>query len=205
MHNSERYILGLDLGQAQDYSALCVVQRGDGGRYACRYLHRFPLGTRYDAVVDHVWTLQTRRPLSMYSPLVIDRTGVGLAVCELFSARDIAHTGVVIHGGDTVRREGNVAYVPKRDLVATVAVVLEQRRLSIASDMPYADLLAQELAGFRATVSARGHDSYGAGEDWRTAPHDDMVLALAIALWHGSKARARSCCSAPHAEMKRSK
>ena len=49
------YLIGLDLGQARDYSALAVVERArephpDGGgrlvsRYAVRHLRRWPLGT----------------------------------------------------------------------------------------------------------------------------------------------------------------
>jgi hypothetical protein len=44
------YFLGLDLGQAGDYTALAAldaVERPDGTRsYGVRHLHRWPLGTR---------------------------------------------------------------------------------------------------------------------------------------------------------------
>jgi hypothetical protein len=34
-------------------------------------------------------------------------------------------------------------------------------------------------------ASLAGHGSYGAGADRREGNHDDLVLALALALWHG--------------------
>ena len=33
-----------------------------------------------------------------------------------------------------------------------------------------------------------GHDSYGAGEDWRVGNNDDLVLAVAMACWHTEQA-----------------
>ena len=44
-------------------------------------------------------------------------------------------------------------------------------------------MLRRELEIFKVTFSPSGHDSYGAGEDWRVGNHDDLVLAVALALW----------------------
>jgi hypothetical protein len=59
-----RYFTGLDLGQAQDHSALAIVERTscrDPERegktvfhFDVRYLRRWPLGTAYPAVVAEV-------------------------------------------------------------------------------------------------------------------------------------------------------
>src|SRR4051794_36787501 len=45
--------------------------------------------------------------------------------------------------------------------------------------------LQEELINFRVKVSLAGRDSYGASAEWREGNHDDLVLALALALWHG--------------------
>jgi len=37
--------------------------------------------------------------------------------------------------------------------------------------------LISELQNFKATISAAGHDSYGAGQDWRENNHDNLVPA----------------------------
>jgi hypothetical protein len=56
--------------------------------------------------------------------------------------------------------------------------------------MPEVEALTSELKNFRVKISATGHDTYGASADslsWREAPHDDLVLALACALWLDSR------------------
>jgi hypothetical protein len=78
-------------------------------------------------------------------------------------------------------------HVPKRDLVSAVQVLLQSRRLSIAPALPDADILKQELANFHIKVTTAAHDTYGA---WREGAHDDLVLALAVAMWYGSQQRA---------------
>lgn len=48
-----RYFVGLDLGQAQDYTALVVVEQQDTSptaSYQARHLERFALGTAYPAI-----------------------------------------------------------------------------------------------------------------------------------------------------------
>ena len=73
--------------------------------------------------------------------------------------------------------------VPKLVLVSRVQALLHSGRLKINKNLPEAKALADELQSFRAEVSENGY--------WRFAgsgnTHDDMVLAIAIALWrsHG--------------------
>ncbi len=102
---------------------------------------------------------------------------------------------ITITGGDQVTRDGRDVRVPKRDLVGVVQALLQTGRLKIAPDMPLTSVLLAELQNFKATISAAGHDSYGAGQDWREGNHDDIVLAVALAAWdaqHGTTVFARS-------------
>src|SRR5437867_3858020 len=90
-----RFTVGLDLGQAADYSALCVVERTDKPdpdregksirHHAVRHLQRWHLGTPYPTIVNDVRDLVGRAPLPG-SPLCIDTTGVGAAVVQMFQA-----------------------------------------------------------------------------------------------------------------------
>src|SRR3712207_4474253 len=52
---------------------------------------------------------------------------------------------IVITGGDAVTHEDGVYRVPKRDLVSTCQVLLQGERLKIASALPEAATLTQEL------------------------------------------------------------
>ncbi len=64
-------------------------------------------------------------------------------------------------------------------------MLLHGGRLAIAEALPEASILTQELTNFKAQIGLSGHDSYGAGDDWRSSNHDDLVLAVAIAAWVG--------------------
>ena len=199
------YILGLDLGQAADYSALTMLDRvttiDEGGwivsrleepRYDLTQIVRLPLRTSYPKQVayvrDVIRTIKAIRPEPNVD-LVIDFTGVGRPVADMFLDADLdcRITLVTITGGDSVTKgaDSNERRVPKRDLASAVRVLLETDRLRYAAGLPYLDELRKELTGFRVKISLKGHDSYGAGEDWRSAPHDDLVLSLALACWHG--------------------
>ncbi len=99
---------------------------------------------------------------------------------------ELRPVAVTITGGDTVGRDGRDYRVPKRDLVSTVQVLLDSERLKIASSLPEAKTLIDELLAFKVTISLKGHDSYGNDVGlWRENPHDDLVLAVALACWWG--------------------
>ena len=74
--------------------------------------------------------------------------------------------------------------VPKRELVTATALALEGSRLRMPTSLLLVGTLVEELANVRVTISAGGHDAYGAGDDWRAGSHDDQVLAVALARWY---------------------
>ncbi len=186
------YFCGLDLGQAQDYSALAIVERSGDAKsnyqFLCNHLHRWELRTSYLTIVsDAVKIMQDAQLQSSYQRpmLLVDATGCGAPVIDLF--KRTKHRSylepVLITGGSEVTKSSGVWRVPKRNLVSTVQILLQSKRLRIAGKLPEASTLTQELQNFRAKISDNGHDSYGAGSDWRVGNNDDLVLALAMALW----------------------
>lgn len=187
-------LIGLDLGQAHDYSGLVVVERTTNEtapHYLVRSIQRLPLGASYPAQVAHVKqvvaSIADRRPKPRIA-LIADYTGCGRPVADMLQAADLSSSLelVSITGGDAVTRGASGEYrVPKRDLASSILVLLQAKRLEIAGELPLSTELKRELTGFRVKISLTGHDSYGAGEDWRSAPHDDLVLALALACWYG--------------------
>ncbi len=217
------FILGVDLGQAQDYTALTILERTriDTGKterrpgspsvsyfgnspvstapfdwsqpvyehhYQAQYLERLALGTPYPAQVARIKALSDRLKTDTNTPpyLVVDQTGVGRPVVDMLRAAELSPVAVTITGGDAVSRDGQDYRVPKRDLVSVVQVLLQSDRLKIARALPEASTLTSELLAFKVSINLRGHDSYGndAGQ-WRENPHDDLVLAVALACWYG--------------------
>jgi hypothetical protein len=188
------FFVGLDLGQAQDFSALAVVERrvlrtgelDEAGqeirpvRFDVRHLHRPPLNTPYPAIVETVRTLMAWPPLAERCHLIADATGVGAPVVDLLKRAGLDPVAVTITGGDSVNGGGRAWRVPKRDLVSNLAVLFQSERLKVAEGLPHAADLVRELLNFRAKISVAGHDSY---EAWREGIHDDLVLAVALAVW----------------------
>lgn len=177
------FTIGLDLGQARDYTAIAVLERlgkGKATHYHLRHLERPPLGTSYPEVVTIVRSLLARAPLQG-AKLVVDATGVGRPVVDLLRRERLMLTPVLITGGDTITFEKGFYRVPKRDLVGALQVHLQGGTLKVAESLPLASTLVAELLNFKVKVNiATAHDSY---EAWREGDHDDLVLATALAVW----------------------
>jgi len=201
------FILGLDLGQAADPSALAILREtpvlGVDGRIAtdhrggmlfgfdCVHLERFPLATEYPAIIGRVEEL-VRSPKLQRSRLVIDATGAGRPVVDLFfnSRMPAEITPLTITAGSEVRedqwnRTSNRAYwVPKIELVSTVQSLLQTRRLRVVPRLALADVLKRELLDFKIKVTASANETFSTG---REHAHDDLVLAVAMAAWLGER------------------
>ena len=185
------YLVGLDLGQTHDFSALVVVEEQPTPPapplYAVRVLHRWPLQTAYPVIIRQTAALMTRPPLAGTSTLLVDHTGCGRPVVDALRQTGLECLAVSLHGGDSTSHVGANYRTPKRDLVAAVQVKLQGQRLRFAEALPLTPVLTQELLNFNVKIdSATAHDSYAA---WRERDHDDLVLALALAVWWGERAQ----------------
>jgi hypothetical protein len=180
-----RYYVGLDLGQAQDYTALSVIdappQESGPSPLHIVHLHRYQLGMTYPDIIADVQRVLSRIPGAR---LAVDATGVGRPVVDLLRKERLQPIAITITGGDKAIHEGSNWRVPKRDLVGLLAVAFQNKRLKIAASLPHAKTLIDELLNFKVKVSAAGHDSY---EAWREGDHDDLVLSVAMACFAESK------------------
>lgn len=202
-------IIGLDLAQSKDWTALVVVEvlpsrAGGSDRYAVRAIRREQPRRYQDTVAmvaealpalrEGVHVLQpNERNYDYVRPtvtLVLDRTGVGRAVGDMFSEADLdcRLELVTITSGDQVNRDPDGGWkVPKKDLTAAVSVALQNGAIEWPASHPLDPILRGELKNFRHRYSATGRESSGAGDDWRTQSHDDLVLAVALSLWWGER------------------
>ena len=196
-----RYFIGVDLGQAHDPTAIAVVRRlrflvshdvqlstptwkeNEPTIYQCGYLERVPLGTTYPAIVAHVGRLLQRPIWSGKIDLAIDQTGVGRPVCDMFQSAGLSFTAVTMTGGDAETNEGRSWRVPKMTLVSALQALLHEGRLHIQKELTEAAELVRELQDFRVKYTEGGHLTFNA----REGKHDDLVLALAIAVWRAQK------------------
>lgn len=180
------FLIGLDLGQTSDFTALAVLERhaaetpAEKPDYALRHLRRFPLGTPYTEMVPAVAALRRNEPLRE-APLVVDQTGVGRAVVDMLRQSACGVIPVTITGGHatTVTADGSY-HVPKKELITALQVVMQGRRLQIARSLPEAATLVRELQQFQVKITAAANETFGV---WRDGQHDDLVLAVALACW----------------------
>lgn len=201
-----KFFVGLDLGQAADYTAVSVnevipttypvkydvidpefhLPRTESTtvesiplKHHVRHLERFPIGTPYPDVVCRMKEIMQTLPPG--SELVVDNTGVGRAVTDMLYLEDLNPVCITITGGDTVNHDDLDFRVPKRDIVSELVVALQNKRLLIAAALPDAETLIHELLAFKIKVNLKtAHDSY---EAWREGDHDDLVLSVGMAVW----------------------
>jgi hypothetical protein len=176
-------IIGVDIGQRRDWTAVAILNGPTLGA-----LDRVRQEDYNDVAVRVAALLE--RPELAGAKIVLDETGVGVAVGDLIAkalqARGKAKSlvRVTITSGIAVTEVPGGFHVPKRELVTPVAIALEASTLRIPTALPLAGTLVAELENFRVKVGPTGHDSYGAGADWREGSHDDLVLAVALATWY---------------------
>ncbi len=198
MGNDIKYFTGLDLGQAAQFIGLAVLERTtvpDADRpgrtqrhFAVRHLERFPLGTPYPAIGARLGELFRAPPLA-HTTLVVDQTAVGQPVVGLLRRQRLPATirpVTITAGNQHSIDERGVQSAPKKELVSTLQLLLQSRRIKVAPDLPESGTLAREFVRFRAKASASSSEML---EAWRERPHDDLVLAVAIAAWLGERLR----------------
>jgi hypothetical protein len=198
------WVISLSLGQVVDSSALAILRREtvtrNGRRqkqYDCPYLFRWPARTPYGAIVGDVARLFDEPHLHRQA-LVIDATGCGLGVLDLFRRAKVRGKIVplTVTGGNTAATPDEMGgwRVPKRELVSSVRVVLgstridsEDRLLKVNGKLELAAVLQRELETFTCKISLQAN----APESWRDRPDDDLVLAVALGCWYGENAMCR--------------
>jgi hypothetical protein len=206
----KEFVLGVELGQKRDHTAVAIVERSDviyRERSAVTYrpfqktelrlvfLERLELGLPYpqivSAIVETVRRLQQPGSSWTVGPniaVVVDATGVGNAVVDLLKAAGLGCelVPVTITGGE---HESQTAWgwtVPKRDLVSELEVIYATEALLMADDLEFADALMEELDGMEVKPTESGNEKIGA---WREGTHDDLVLAVALAVWRAKKGK----------------
>lgn len=211
----KEFHIGIDLGQTNDYTAIAIIEKltaidrrgqfskvSDESEFHLRGLHRFALRKPYPQIVREVSGRLAGSPFSIVklpngqlmktsTPifLVIDKTGCGAAVFDLFKEDRFLESrvdviGVSITGGQNVSNDNSGSYnVPKRELILSLVVELQTGNLKIAKSMPEVQNLVAELRDFELRFTAKANETYNA----KNGQHDDLVLATALGLWSAKR------------------
>ncbi|HUQ91419.1 MAG TPA: terminase family protein [Bryobacteraceae bacterium] len=184
------FYVGLDLGQRMDYAAISIIERTlvmfpekDYStyqhkwefQYRLRYLERLPLGTTYLDIIRHVRDLCQHPAFEDRCTVVVDASGVGLPIVEMLR-RDLLNCRlepVTITSGRKTRHDHDGWLTPRRELIQTLALHLEQNRIRIPANIPHLDHLKQELRNISVVTCQPAHSQV----------HDDLAIATALAVW----------------------
>ena len=204
----DRWYVGLDVGQSIDPSAVCALHRvsepiwnefkpsprderrwiqQSRERFQVLHLERLPLGMPYPSQVQHVAGLLARQPLTS-ATFVLDYTGCGRPVADMFQRAGLRPHCLLITAGTDWSRDGLTWHVPKGMLVSGLEARLHSGELEIAEALTDSPALREELKDFARKVSESGRVTFNA----RAGAHDDLVLAVAIALFAATTGRTRS-------------
>jgi predicted HAD superfamily phosphohydrolase len=206
-------LIGLDIGQMVDYTALALLERTQGdakhphevanddrrpvaeiranpspASYVVRHLQRFELGTSYPNMVERVCAMLQRPELDGRTiTLLLDVTGVGRGILDMFKVANVRPKAITIHGGVATSLHGNEYHVSKRDLVYSLTSLSQARpvRLALGERLPFAQEVRQEMQTFTAKINPdTAHESFAA---WREQAHDDLLLSMALCTWWGER------------------
>jgi Hint domain len=180
MTANKMHFYGLDLGQAADYTAEAILEfdailPGNPTQnwepvYALRHLHRYHLGTRYTEITKAVIE-RLQNPALRYITFAVDGTGGGRPVVDMIRKEIESHswrdkTGfyfypvTVTAGHQATVGDDGYWHVPKRDLVGSLQLLLQSRRLQIAESLPHAKQFVHELENFKIKITAAKNETF---------------------------------------------
>ncbi len=183
------FILSLDPAQLRDWSALCAVdmQYKPGERrfhYDLVAMAR-KQGLPYDQIVDWVARTIKNPAFNVREPpdFILDATGVGVAVKDMFRTKGIRPKAVTITNGEAFTRVGPEYHVGKARLIGKFLGAFDSGKVQVNPNMPIWPAVEREMLAFRAEMSTQGRVKLEAEQ----GENDDMLFALAMAVWYGEE------------------
>lgn len=188
-----RYWLGVDLAQAQDFTALvcvhdeCLPTWGGGSRQVLGPRRRTIVfadkfrGVSYPDVVSHVIRIMLKDALRGRTRLVIDASGLGRVVSDLLTEQRVVHHAIQMTVGQNWVKKGQYVNVGKMLLLETLSLLFATRDLTFAHDLPLREDILAELETFMLEQTAAGNQIITQGRSG--AHHGDLAIALAIAVF----------------------
>lgn len=186
----QNYWLAADLGQANDYSAVCVIKDqalpiADDGKVIVGprertviYADRFR-GVSYVDVVEHLIRLKNAPPFGGKSHLAIDGTSIGRVVSDMLQEQKVPHWAVQMTGGQDWTKKGpRYVNAGKTFMVENLAVLFAAGEIRFAHDLPLRAEIENDLASFTTATTAAGNQIIT--QSRTAAGHGDLGIALIV-------------------------
>lgn len=204
------YVVAVDLAQRRDWTWWLVlrdnVQVVDGSSLSQRpdrIQHYYDIvfldkaqNAKYGDIVKATDSLMMDDELRNNADLIIDGTGVGVAVRDMMVDAHLNPIPIMFTAGDRVHEvyhdpmiagargfRGIPALkqinVPKLDLVAAGRKLIETHRVGVCPGIDYAKDFERQMKSFHEILKENKHLTFEAA----TGDHDDAVCAFLMAAW----------------------
>lgn len=114
---------------------------------------------------------------------LVDATGVGVPTIDFMRESGLNPLGIWITGGSQAGTNTTGLTVPKVELINALQLALDSNMIEFAQGLKEETLkqLLHEFSTFKEKKTQKtGAKTY---EAWRESDHDDLILALAMAVW----------------------
>ena len=201
-------LIGCDLGQLQDFSAISVIRpirntravttKGDNINrpydaydvfmtYQLFHLERFQ--SSYVEALDRIEAICQHPDICFdEKEVVMDATGLGQPVTEMAANRGLEVTPIIITGGEVPRFSDGRYFVPRTELISCLIAIFQSERIKIALELDLRQTLVDELSSLTVKKRPSGTEVF---ETAKSTQHDDMCISLAMPLWIAEQSSAQ--------------
>ncbi len=199
-----QFIVAQDIAKNVDYTTTVVhrvtpklVEGSTTGRifYYQEKVFQDMVRLKYTELAEYTRELMQAVNVAHDCALVIDGTGVGGPVFDLYDEAGLDPLKIVFTSGESISvqsgaRAGSSKFgivqgygVPKADLVGALVVAMEQGRMIRAADVPYKQQEIEQYQNFVGRINEKTkYVKFGNAQD---EIHDDIIVADAMAVWYG--------------------
>ena len=190
---SGHHIISVSLGGPGKPSGLVVVEprskyfhpKGDESRlewdnhYDVRWLERLAAERSYPAIVARIRECASARRLTARDcSLLVDITATGRAPLRLFEDQGLYPEPIEVMSAGDAAYHNDLQQLPARDMIGAVQVAFQSRRIEVSDKLELAATLLTDLQAFDPTATSPAA---------RASRNDDLVTAVAIAVWWGER------------------
>ena len=202
------FIISCDIAQRRDYTALQVyrrtptISRTDDKEFVFQdlvYQAKWQ-GITYTDLAHRLVQIVNRRDVVGNNTLLVDGTGVGVAVVDVLRDNGLLPVPIVATSGGQARplyanvgeifkESGKIRgmqtikewHVPKVEMVQSGQVAMEQQIVRVAPNVDYLDDFKEQLFGFKGKFNEKTHNTKYENET--EGLHDDFITCYLQAMW----------------------
>jgi hypothetical protein len=200
MSGHPHFIIAASLGTSMQPTAIAVLEQevlknrnrvAETGALQLRHLERLPLDVNYPKTAARISKLLETKEIKDEekcggTDVLLDLTGSGRAIVELFERAGIEPISARIVGAGTVEQKDQSGEwrIPKVELIGALRVLYEAERLKMTKDLDLVSTLEKELRVYKMRPPRIDPND---PESWREGQSDDLIFAVALAVWRASR------------------